>query len=46
LSAHDHDLTAYDTAYLLLAKDRGLPLATLDRPLARAAELAEVELIL
>jgi len=46
LRAHEHDLTAYDTAYLLLAQDRGLPLATLDRPLARAAEAAEVELVL
>lgn len=46
LSAHDHALTAYDTTYLLLAKDRGLPLVTLDRLLARAAAKARVELVL
>jgi predicted nucleic acid-binding protein len=46
LRAHEHDLTAYDTTYLLLAQDRGLPLATLDRALARAAEAAGVELVL
>jgi predicted nucleic acid-binding protein len=46
LSAQEHGLTAYDTAYLLLAQDRGLPLATLDRALARAAEAAAVELVL
>ncbi len=46
LEAHARDLTAYDTSYLLLAKDRGLPLATFDRPLAKAAELAQVELVL
>jgi predicted nucleic acid-binding protein len=46
LSAQEHDLTAYDTTYLLLAQDRGLPLATLDRALARAAEAAAVELVL
>jgi len=37
LEAHARGLTAYDTTYLLLAKDRGLPLATLDRELADAA---------
>lgn len=46
LSAHEHKLTAYDTAYLLLAKDRGLPLATLDRSLAKAARAAQVGLVL
>lgn len=46
LEAHARDLTAYDTAYLLLAKDRGLPLATLDRPLAKAAAATGVELAL
>lgn len=46
LSAHAHQLTAYDAAYLLLAKDRGMPLATCDRALARAARAAQVELVL
>jgi predicted nucleic acid-binding protein len=32
-----HGLTAYDAAYLLLASDRGLPLATADRALRRSA---------
>ena len=35
-----HDLTAYDAAYLDLALDRALPLATLDQKL-RAAAVAE-----
>ncbi len=35
-------LTSYDAAYLELAMRRGLPLATLDRPLARAARRAGV----
>ena len=46
LEAQAHDLTTYDTTYLLLAKDRGLPLATCDRALVKAAELAQVELAL
>lgn len=46
LEAHAHDLTAYDTSYLLLAKDRGLPLATLDRALAHAANASGVALVL
>lgn len=37
LEAHAQDLTAYDACYLLLAKDRGLPLVTLDRKMAHAA---------
>ena len=35
--AERHTLTAYDAAYLALALDRQLPLATLDRRLAEAA---------
>jgi len=46
LEAHAHGLTAYDTCYLLLASDRGLPLATLDRELARAAVEVGVHLAL
>jgi predicted nucleic acid-binding protein len=46
LEAHARDLTAYDTSSLLLAKDRGLALATLDRPLAKAATAAGVTLAL
>lgn len=35
--ARTHDLTSYDAAYLELAVRLGVPLATLDRPLAEAA---------
>jgi predicted nucleic acid-binding protein len=35
--ARQHNLTAYDAAYLELAKRRSLPLATLDGALAAAA---------
>lgn len=33
-----HNLTTYDASYLWLARTLGLPLVTLDRDLARAAE--------
>ena len=46
LEAHATGLTAYDTCYLLLARDRGLPLVTLDAALASAAALANVDLVL
>ncbi len=46
LQAHTHGLSAYDTAYLLLAKDRGLPLATFDRHLAAAAVDAQIPLVI
>ena len=39
--ASQHGLTAYDAAYFHLAQQRGLPLATLDSPLRRAAEAAD-----
>ena len=39
-----HHLTAYDTAYLYLAMDRGYPLATRDRKLQSAAIAAGVEI--
>jgi len=40
-----NDLTAYSVAYLLLARDRGLPLATFDTELAAAARAAQVPLV-
>lgn len=40
-----HGLTVYDAAYLELAKRKGLPLATLDSALLKAAPLEGVELI-
>jgi predicted nucleic acid-binding protein len=40
-----HGLTAYDAAYLALAQERGLPLATLDRKLAQAARREGVTLL-
>ena len=43
--ARRHGLTAYDAAYLELAQRRGLPLATFDKDLLRAAPLAGVALL-
>ena len=43
--AREHQLTAYDTAYLRLAIDEDLPLATLDEPLKKAAKKCGVLLI-
>jgi predicted nucleic acid-binding protein len=40
--AERHRLTLYDAAYLELAQRRGLPLATLDRDLRRAAGAEKV----
>ncbi|HLX98704.1 MAG TPA: type II toxin-antitoxin system VapC family toxin [Roseiarcus sp.] len=40
-----HGLTAYDAAYLALARERGLPLATLDQKLAGAARREGVRLL-
>jgi predicted nucleic acid-binding protein len=42
--AREHDLSAYDAAYLELALRQGLPLATLDTRLRHAARRAGVEL--
>lgn len=39
-------MTAYDACYLLLTKDRGLPIATLDRRWAEAAASNDVPLVL
>lgn len=44
--ARDQRLSLYDAAYLELANRRGLPLATLDASLVRAASAIGVELIL
>jgi len=43
--AAEQDLSAYDAAYLELALRRKLPMATLDRRLARACRAAGVELV-
>ena len=43
--AEKHSLTAYDAAYLELAIRVGLPLATLDASLSRAAKLEGVEVV-
>lgn len=43
-TALEHGLSSYDTSYLLLARDRGLPIATLDRELARAAVTGGIRL--
>ena len=40
-----HKLTLYDAAYLELAQRRGLPLATLNQDLARAARLERVAVL-
>lgn len=37
-SAESHGITAYDASYLLLARGAGLPLATLDREMRKAAK--------
>jgi predicted nucleic acid-binding protein len=41
-----YGLTSYDAVYLTLAQQLNLPLATLDRDLATAAGLADVELVI
>jgi predicted nucleic acid-binding protein len=40
--AREHQLSTYDAAYLELALRKGLPLATLDNNLARAASAAGI----
>ena len=44
-TAEKYRLTTYDCTYLLLAMDRGIPLATLDKELIRAARRSSVALI-
>ena len=43
--AYEHGLSGYDAAYLELAIRRGLPLATLDEELQRAAVAVGVDLV-
>lgn len=43
--ARQHNLTVYDAAYLELAKSMGLPLATLDMELRRAAVKEGVSIV-
>ncbi len=43
--AREHDLSAYDAAYLELAQRRGLGLATLDRSLIKVAKKTGVGLL-
>ncbi|MGH9530549.1 MAG: type II toxin-antitoxin system VapC family toxin [Terriglobales bacterium] len=46
LLSREHGLTAYDAAYLDLAIEGGLPLATLDEDLIRACKKAGMRLVL
>jgi len=41
--ARQHGLTAYDAAYLELAKREGIPLATLDHDLEHAGQALNIE---
>jgi predicted nucleic acid-binding protein len=41
----DHGLSAYDASYLELAMRRGLPLATQDERLRRAADAAGIDIL-
>ena len=41
----DHGLSAYDASYLELAMRRGLPLATQDERLIRAADAAGIDIL-
>ncbi len=45
LLAQKHQLTLYDATYLELARRLGLPLATFDRDLRKAAQAEKVELL-
>jgi len=42
--ARAHDLSSYDASYLDLAMKKGLPLATLDKKMRKAAKSMNVEL--
>jgi predicted nucleic acid-binding protein len=41
----EYQLTAYDASYLELAIRRQIPIATSDRPLANAAQRANIMLV-
>ncbi len=43
--ARAHDLSSYDASYLDLAMKRGLPLATLDMKLRRAAKAVKLRIL-
>jgi predicted nucleic acid-binding protein len=43
--AERHSLTVHDAAYLEVALRRGLPLATLDRDLRRAASAEKIQVL-
>jgi predicted nucleic acid-binding protein len=43
--AQKHKLTAYDASYLALALERGLPLASTDKALAKAAQAEGVSIL-
>ena len=43
--SRQHNLTAYDAAYLDLALNSGLPMATLDEELVNACKKAQVRLV-
>jgi predicted nucleic acid-binding protein len=45
LLASKHTLSAYDAAYLALAMNRSLPIATLDRKLAAAARKQDIRIL-
>jgi predicted nucleic acid-binding protein len=45
LLAREYDLSAYDASYLELAQREGLPLATMDQTLSRAARRCGVPLL-
>jgi predicted nucleic acid-binding protein len=45
LLSREHGLTAYDAAYLDLALESGIPIATLDEDLVRACKKARARLV-
>ena len=43
--ASDHDLTTYDASYLLLARERGLALATVDQHMRKASAKLRIRVL-